>query len=331
MNELTPRMRAAHEAVVAAAMVCRGVQTGLGGPERIGKADGSPVTIADFAAQAVANIVLAKHLGAIRMVGEESSAYLRKPDNGAVRDACLAAARVAMPSLTEAELLDAIDLGSGAGDGSSTYWTIDPIDGTKGFIHGRHYSVCLALVERGVAVASAIACPTLGLDVRGAVDLIDHAGSVYLAERGRGLASGRCESGAGVAAFVREGPASALLSESYHGEHSDKGITAQILRTLALTTPGLRIDSQCKYVLAARGSTSGYFRIQRRHDAEYHVWDHVAGLLLCEEAGLKTSDLRGRPLDCSSPPDLRGNVGVVAAEPAMWERIVSAGKDCLAG
>ena len=40
-------------------------------------------------------------------------------------------------------------------------WTLDPIDGTKGFLRGGQYAVCLALIVDGRVVLGVIGCPNL--------------------------------------------------------------------------------------------------------------------------------------------------------------------------
>jgi 3'(2'), 5'-bisphosphate nucleotidase len=48
-------------------------------------------------------------------------------------------------SMTSDQIISAIDLGSHVG-GKGRWWTLDPIDGTKGFLRGGQFAVCLALV-----------------------------------------------------------------------------------------------------------------------------------------------------------------------------------------
>jgi 3'(2'), 5'-bisphosphate nucleotidase len=40
-------------------------------------------------------------------------------------------------------------------------WTIDPIDGTKGFLRGGQYAVCVSLIVDGEPVVGVIGCPNL--------------------------------------------------------------------------------------------------------------------------------------------------------------------------
>ena len=60
-------------------------------------------------------------------------------------------------------MLDAIDFGNHDATASS-YWTLDPVDGTKGFLRRGQYAVSLALIEDGKVVAGVLGCPNLGMD-----------------------------------------------------------------------------------------------------------------------------------------------------------------------
>src|SRR5262249_31217862 len=100
----------AREAVLAAAGIARAVQRGeiAGGGAR--KKDDSPVTIADFAGQAIVVHTLRRRLGECVVVGEESAAHLR--EDAALRSATLAALRLAWPDASDRDLLDAVDHGA---------------------------------------------------------------------------------------------------------------------------------------------------------------------------------------------------------------------------
>lgn len=40
-------------------------------------------------------------------------------------------------------------------------WTIDPIDGTKGFLRGEQYAVCVSLIVDAQVQVGVIGCPNL--------------------------------------------------------------------------------------------------------------------------------------------------------------------------
>ena len=56
-----------------------------------------------------------------------------------------------------------IDRGN-ASEFSDRFWTLDPIDGTKGFLRGGQYAVCLALIVDGDVKLGVIGCPNLPVD-----------------------------------------------------------------------------------------------------------------------------------------------------------------------
>ena len=62
-------------------------------------------------------------------------------------------------------------------------WTLDPIDGTKGFLRGEQYAVCLALVIDARVELGVIGCPNLPSDK----DKPDGGkGALFIAVRGQG-------------------------------------------------------------------------------------------------------------------------------------------------
>ena len=103
---------------------------------------------------------------------------------------------------SDAQLLDAIDRGnfeggrigrkmlSAAYTESHTYpvhwlgmWTIDPIDGTKGFLRGEQYAVCLSLIVDSIVQVGVIGCPNLPTNSRSPEQ---GTGCIFVAVRGQG-------------------------------------------------------------------------------------------------------------------------------------------------
>ena len=65
-------------------------------------------------------------------------------------------------------------------------WTLDPIDGTKGFIRGEQYAVCLALVVDSEVQVGVIGCPNLPCDWGEGGGDVGRKGVVFVAVRGQG-------------------------------------------------------------------------------------------------------------------------------------------------
>ena len=72
------------------------------------------------------------------LVGEESSAILRW--DAEMRAAVVHAVREVSPDAREGDVLAAIDFGNHDAT-APAYWTVDPIDGTKGFLRRGQYAV----------------------------------------------------------------------------------------------------------------------------------------------------------------------------------------------
>ncbi len=339
---------AALEAVAAASRVCRSVQARLGELRTIVKDDQSPVTIADFASQAVVAKVLRERLGReIVLVAEEASAALRgmERERALVREAIVDAARAEWIGVDEDALLDAID--AGAGDPLSDrareegFWTLDPIDGTKGFLRGEQYAVALAWVAgakgggRVRPTIGVLGCPNLDPDHSRALDARSDVGTLFVACEGDGCQEIRGLDASGPrrrvrASAWREGDP-VVLARSVEAAHSSKGGTDGVMREAGLETRSLYLDSQCKYAVVARGQAHGYLRLPVKKDYIERIWDHAAGALVASEAGAIVSDAGGRGLDFSKGRGLETNRGVCVASDEVHGRIVDAVRRVYAG
>ena len=78
---------------------------------------------------------------------------------------------------------DAIDRGDFQGGARQRFWTLDPIDGTKGFLRKEQFAVCLALVEQGQVQLAVQGCPNLPCRLN---DPQSPRGVLFWAIRGQG-------------------------------------------------------------------------------------------------------------------------------------------------
>src|SRR3972149_1580859 len=67
------------------------------------------------------------------------------------------AARDGLPEADPAQVLAWLDRGSGGT--ANRFWTLDPVDGTKGLLRGGQYAAALALIEEGGVALGGLACP----------------------------------------------------------------------------------------------------------------------------------------------------------------------------
>ncbi len=337
-------MRGAIRAVSVAAVVTRAVQA-QAQRGQIDKSDGSPVTIADFAAQAVLIRELSRVDPGLRVAGEESSGYLREPVHEGELRGALDAARRVWPGVSQEEFLATIDRGATRLEGEDcpeSFWTIDPIDGTKGFIRGHQYSICVALIQRGRPVVAALGCPNLSEDFGRAFTDPDPRG-VILAATGDGPTVGlscaepTAEAGPSgpltrverVDRMERGGPSGRALvfCESFEGSHSDQHATGRVIRLMEAQGraigPPARIDSQCKYAIVARGQADVFLRRSRDPARRDWIWDHAPGWLVAARAGVTVTDSYGREVDFARGRLLEANQGMLAAAGALHGEVLA--------
>ena len=189
MNQAYEREQGvAIEAVRAASRLCRAVRASVS-PDVLAKKDKSPVTVADFGSQALICRVLAAEFPDDPVIAEENSAELRLVENMPILDQVLDHLSAAVgsegvrsgTSVSHEQVYGWIDRGWTTAY-RERFWTLDPIDGTKGFLRGEQYAVALALVVNGQVAVAALACPGLPAqagDVRG-------QGSIFSAIKGQG-------------------------------------------------------------------------------------------------------------------------------------------------
>ena len=67
-------------------------------------------------------------------------------------------------------------------DDFADVWALDPIDGTKGFLRGGQYAVCLALLEDGKPVLGVMGTPNLPLDYKNPGE----KGVLFVTSKGKG-------------------------------------------------------------------------------------------------------------------------------------------------
>lgn len=320
MGGLETEREVAVAAVRAAARACRAVQRRLVSADAVEKADRSPVTVADFASQAIVCSHLASRLPDDAVVGEEDAALLRQESSNALRAAVVEQVRAVLGAgIAEREVLGWIDRGGATAVGRRA-WALDPIDGTKGFLRREQYAIALALLVDGEVVLGVLGCPEL--EHRGC------AGALFAAVRGEParVTSLWDEDDAfePLSPPRLDAPARARFCESVESGHSDHETSAAIARELGIETEPLRIDSQCKYAVVARGDASIYLRLPTRADYEEKIWDHAAGAILVEAAGGRVTDVDGRPLDFRCGRTLARNRGIVATSGGIHEAVLAA-------
>lgn len=324
------------------------------------KSDATPVTIADFAAQAL--IIAALH-GAFPgdgFVGEEDSSALRDDpellgrtwelvrttvdelahENGDDQDG---GAGIYAP-VTKEEMLDLIDLG-GKGrseQGAGRVWVLDPVDGTATFMNGQQYAVCLALVEDGQQRLGVLGCPNLLLDLNAAgaaqvhEDIVDRTGyGVQLfAVSEKGASIRKMSPSAKTLLPAQPIPRTKAVADVTDLRFVDcrasdstdatrhSRFAARIGAPFADETVTDFWATQMRYVALAVSGCNAMIKIPRSESYRSKLWDHAGGMLIAQEVGFRVTDLAGRDVDCGLGRTLAGCFGMVVAPEGMHGRLV---------
>ncbi|KAF9693709.1 hypothetical protein EKO04_008233 [Ascochyta lentis] len=341
--ELDLALRVVHNASILTKSVLRSLKNHVSAET---KADSSPVTIADFAAQALLISTLHAAYPSDRFLGEESADALRSNDaladrvwelvqrakglhaapsqTGGSQNANPDVSALTFPASKE-DMFDLIDLGGkGEQTRSGRVWVMDPVDGTATFMQGQQYAVCLCLLVDGKQTVGVIGCPNLAFDVHGPLgqsrvheDLVDETGYgvVLSAIRGQGTyVRGMTESGWSEARRVdlTELPAKELSQLNFVESTLGKTSLSQeehkaVCEALGAKWPGTVIwAQQVKHVALALGSTDVMVRIPKTVDRFTCVWDHAGGHILFTEAGGLIKDFNGGDIDFAQGRHIAG-------------------------
>ncbi len=335
-SRLETEHRFAVESVVAASRLTKAVRDDFDpSAEAVSKADSSPVTVADLGAQALVSMALAEALPEDGMLGEEDFGPLA--ESAELADAVLARVRTQRPEATLDDVrvaLDACDDPAGPG---RRWWTLDPVDGTKGFLRNEQYAVALALIEDGEVVLAAMGCPNLPYcGEPGDANVGGPIGVLFIAERGAGarmmplFEATADRAGEPIHAAAPTATSEARYAESVEAAHSDQSEAARIGAALGITSKPVRLDSQTKYAMVARGDASIYLRVPRG-DYRENIWDHAAGMLIVQEAGGRVSDVDGRPFDITTGQRMTNNRGAVVTAAGIHDEVVAVVRSVLEG
>ncbi|KAK6813433.1 hypothetical protein RU639_011165 [Aspergillus parasiticus] len=333
-KELRIASLAVHRASILTKIVQRDLEI-----DTIHKPDGSPVTIVDFAAQAILVSVLRHYFPNDVFVGEESASMLRDDPVLARRVWELVStmtrfddaetdgqALAVMPQSIE-EMLGAIDIGGdGDGAGSQRTWFLDPIDGTATFIRGQQYAVSVALVEEGEQKVGVVGCPNLAFKSTSVhEDVVDRDGygMMLFAVRGQGAYKRQMTlSSLGPSQKTSLSPWQRMGERITFTESSISGVIHQkkhkFIRDILFANPVVDLYSmQVKYAALAIGACNAMIRLPKDKDHRFPAWHHAGGVLIFEESGGKVTDLYGRPFNYALGRRLADNEGLVAAKPVL--------------
>jgi len=313
-----PEIAFALRTVRKAAQLARRIRASMPA-ESVTKDDLSPVTVADFALQALVARDLEETFPGDPLVAEERAADLRS--SPAVLETVTGFVRETVDGVDGVDVCRWIDRGGAEVGGR--FWTLDPIDGTKGYLRGGQYAVALALVVGGEVKLGVLGCPNL------------EGGVLAAAVRGQGawrmpLDEDPAKAGTtnkGDSGFVPlhvsecEDPARARMLRSFEAAHTNTEQIDALAHAMNIQAEPVLMDSQAKYIVLAGGGAELLVRLLSPKNPGYRekIWDHAAGSIIVEEAGGRITDLDGVALDFTQGRALNKNRGLLVSNGRLHE------------
>lgn len=318
-----PEIQFALHAVRQAALLAQTIQAEMVTPA-LTKEDRSPVTVADYAAQALVGALLSESFPEDVVVAEEDAGALRQPAIAFTLEQTTRFVRQLIPHAAPESVLRWID--HGRVDTAPRFWTLDPIDGTKGFLRGEQYAVALALVVKGQVQIGVLGCPNLTNALQ---PELYGPGSLVIAVRGQGAWSTALRQEQNfhrLKVSSQSDARAARLLRSVESGHTNVDQIGAFVQAMGIQTPPVSMDSQAKYAVLAAGGGELLLRLLSTDKPGYRekIWDQAAGSLILEEAGGRITDLDGKPLDFTPPRSLSHNRGILASNGALHPAALSA-------
>ncbi len=313
------KVQTAIDAVLKAIQLCEQVQAEMVPTDAVQKTDRSPVTVADFGSQAL----ICKAIGAAfpddAIIAEESAQALQENAPLLERVTDYVSHFSEGTTATTETVCEWINRGSG--EVGPSFWTLDPIDGTKGFLRRDQYAIALAYIVDGVVQLGVLGCPNLPsrLDVPE-----PERGCLFVAIRGQGTRLYTKTGELLERVYVSE--TTHRFAESFESTHGDSDAHGKIANALGITEPPVQMDSQAKYGIVSRGEASLYIRLPNPAYPDYRecIWDHAAGLIVVEEAGGTVTDSNGAPLNFLTGKRMHENRGIVATNGKLHPHVLKA-------
>ncbi|KAH3903239.1 3'(2'),5'-bisphosphate nucleotidase SCDLUD_000860 [Saccharomycodes ludwigii] len=326
----------------------------------ITKSDASPVTVADYAAQAIVINALKCSFPCDEIVAEESSdglsddflnLILNEINENAPKPEDVSLCNKEYPLSSTKNVAEIINNGGSKGGSQGRFWCLDPIDGTKGFLRGQQFAVCLALIENGKVQLGCVGCPNLKLNdfdddddatlttgkkyedpekygyIFYAITDEEKAYYVETLERGNNRPQVIEPHANAVTDFSKMISVEGV--EKTHSSHDKQ----DIIKSELGINKSVHLDSQVKYCLLALGLGHVYLRLPIKMDFEEKIWDHAAGNALVRAVGgCHTSSLSDEPLDFSKGRTLKTKGVIASVIPAnLHSKIVASAKKAILG
>jgi 3'(2'), 5'-bisphosphate nucleotidase len=301
------------DAVRLAAELCRRVQqTQVIRSEK--PDDEGPVTIADYGSQAILCRAISVAYPNDAILAEEQSVQFLEGVAAPQRNQIVGlVGEILGESVSEADIIRWLD--HGRGRIADRMWAVDPIDGTKGFLAGRRYTIAVGLLVNNQAVDSVMGAPGYP-DPSG-------QGKLFYTDKSaahmQSMAGGETQH---IHVSARTAADPIIAAESVESKHTAHGVNSRAYEAGGLKSVLIeRLDGQDKYCMIACGDADVYLRVSPNRDYRHKTWDHAAGIALIQAAGGVVSDLDCAPI-VFSPDGTLGNQYIIVSNGLIHQNVL---------
>ena len=238
------------------------------------KKDDSPVTLADFASQIFIISEIRKHFPEDQIIAEEESGVFLNSNAEEIIKNCYNSIKF---NITE-NLKETLNY---RGPRSIRQWTVDPIDGTKGFQKNLAYAIGIGLMIQSEPMICAIGVPNYK----------NTSLTIFSAEKNHGA---KVSYGDQNFTRIKVSDIKALKTvRMCYSLHYNKPWVLDFAKSLNITN-FIPMDSMAKLCMVAEGSAEIY--VKPMNIERSLTWDFLPGELLVKEAGGMITDIKGNPI-----------------------------------
>ncbi len=264
------------------------------------KSDQSPVTLADFASQIYIISKLKQFFPNDEIIAEE----------GDIEFIDLKAENLIKRCFNELnfEKLKVIkEIIGFRGKSSARQWTIDPIDGTKGYQKGLSYAVGIGFMVKSKPRVCAIAVPNYNEKLL----------AIFAAEENQG-AQAKYDDNDFKQIRVNQNEDIQNI-RLCHSLHYDQPWVLNFAKKIGIKR-FIQIDSMAKFCMVAEGTADLY--IKPLDEDHSFTWDFMPGDLIVKEAGGEVTDLNGAPLKFNNERCLWTAPGIITSNSILQKKIL---------
>ncbi|MBY8989034.1 MAG: hypothetical protein KGD61_11320 [Candidatus Lokiarchaeota archaeon] len=266
------------------------------------KKDDSPVTLADFASQIYIISQIRKNFPEDQIIAEEESSIFINSNGEEILKKCYNSIQIDF----EENLKETLNY---RGPSSNRQWTVDPIDGTKGFQKNLAYAVGIGFMIRSEPMICAIGVPNYK----------NTSLTIFSAEKNHGA---KVSYGEHNFVKIKVSDIRALKSSRMcYSLHYNKPWVLDFAQSLNITN-FIPMDSMAKLCMVAEGSAEIYVKPMNMQRS--FTWDFLPGELLVKEAGGMITDIKGNPIKYINDKCKVTAPGLIASNGTMHKELLAA-------